>query len=308
MMIKKGFYKDVDAIEVKTEKLSALFLPQLGGKLCSLKTAGGLEFMAENPGESYQALDLDGSFVATECAGFDDMLPTIDPCTITLSNGQSRYYYDHGEVCRVPWSAQIDGDHLVMGVRSPQDDYFFQKTVHPSGDGAIQVDYSVENLTDHELPFLYAAHFMLQAHRGAVIGVPDLQSSSAKLMFSSAGSICRPGELIPKEKCRDILRSEPFDANADAYKYYLLEALTQGVFTYRFDNVAFSLEIDQKVLKYMGVWINNGNFKGMYNIAFEPCTAPLDSPQNAAAAGYEAMLPAKGKLGWFMKFDFSTVK
>ena len=81
MKIYEGTYKDIEAVIVETAKLKACFLTKYGAKLTSLKDIrNGREFMAENPGETYQKLTYGGSYVNAECSAFDDMYPTIDPC------------------------------------------------------------------------------------------------------------------------------------------------------------------------------------------------------------------------------------
>ena len=53
---------------------------------------------------------------------------------------------------------------------------------------------------------------------------------------------------------------------------------------------------DAALVPYLGIWMNNGEFKGMYNVALEPCTAPYDSPKNAQKAGICSEIPARGKV------------
>ena len=35
-------------------------------------------------------------------------------------------------------------------------------------------------------------------------------------------------------------------------------------------------------IPYLGVWLNSGGFKDMYNLALEPCTSPFDTPVRAS--------------------------
>lgn len=78
-MVRLSTYKGVFAVEICFGSVSAKFLPGEGGKLASL-TADGYEYLLQNPSPAFLHLGEAGDYVACECAGFDDMFPTIDPC------------------------------------------------------------------------------------------------------------------------------------------------------------------------------------------------------------------------------------
>lgn len=97
-MTSAGFYKDRPAIRVDTGALTALFLPEDGGKLASLKARDGYEYLYQGPESRYRRLTVDGSYIEAECSGWDDMFPTIDP----YQPEGLPLYPDHGEICRIP--------------------------------------------------------------------------------------------------------------------------------------------------------------------------------------------------------------
>lgn len=41
------------------------------------------------------------------------------------------------------------------------------------------------------------------------------------------------------------------------------------------------LSYNDKAMPYLGIWMNNGKFKGMYDVVIEPCSATYDSPVKA---------------------------
>lgn len=70
--------------------------------------------------------------------------------------------------------------------------------------------------------------------------------------------------------------------DGEGYKYYITEPFTPlvcGIRCSSGDKVTVIFDGDG--VRWLGVWMNNGSFKGMYNLALEPCTAPYDSPVNA---------------------------
>ena len=87
-----------------------------------------------------------------------------------------------------------------------------------------------------------------------------------------------------------------------AYKFYYLEKMVEGRFSVRYScgrELVFSY--DKEKLSYLGVWLNNGEFKDIYNIAPEPCTAPFDAPDKAAKRGYFSKIGAKQKFEFDIK-------
>ena len=111
MNIYERKFKDRPAIVVESGSFIATFLPQDGGKLVSLKVRGsGKELMVVKKEPNYKVLAYDGDYVSSECRGFDDMFPTIDPVKVKTISGEWIEYPDHGEICRVGFNFEIKED------------------------------------------------------------------------------------------------------------------------------------------------------------------------------------------------------
>ena len=123
-VIRKTNYKDRPAISVETEKAVALFLPEDGGKLASVRIkADDWEFLAQMPDQSYRVLAYDGSYVDAECSACDEMFPTIDPCSPSAFFAE---YPDHGEVCRMSHNVTISENAVTFAVTSEKLGYTYQ--------------------------------------------------------------------------------------------------------------------------------------------------------------------------------------
>jgi len=109
-------------------------------------------------------------------------------------------------------------------------------------------------------------------------------------MFDEDGQFGKPLQNV--QLSDKMLISDAFDKNGNAYKYYLCKEKTVGKCGYYNPviNKNIILSYDGNALPYLGVWMNNGKFKGMYNAALEPCTAPYDSPANAREKGYNFII------------------
>ena len=298
-MISSGKYKDVSALVLNTGKLIASVLPENGGKLVSLvDTATGTELLAQAPGEAYLPIGMDSSYVQGECSAFDDMFPTIDP--------QGDGYPDHGEVCRVKHQWNIHGDTLSLTYRSVLLPYRYEKHFSALADGSLAVDYRIANLSDAPLPCLWAGHIMLAASEGAEVVLPYEQGDGIEICF------CENGRLIPGQRTdfrRELAVQAPFKPDGATYKFYFTQPAAEGKITYRNSREGLDVTVryDADVLPYVGVWMNNGTFKGMYNAAVEMCTAPFDAPAKAEAKGYRSVLPAGGVLSFRLTFSAETM-
>lgn len=302
MLVFNAIYKDKKGICLKTNKLEAVVLPDEGGKMVSLKAVKNWEeILAQAPGEKYLALTPGDRYVDSECSAFDDMFPTID----FWHNG-IREYEDHGEVCRRPYNVKlIEGDDIQveMYIESPAGDYLFTKTYCEKA-GSLQINYSCRNLTDKPLPVLWAAHFMMAAKEGrrVLLSTPENGQYEATCMFwdgKEGADGVEPvgkGQLFTFDSKSGYLKSDAYNKEGSAYKFYLNNKYTDS---FIYGNVILKCEN----APYLGIWINNGPFKGMYNVAAEFCTAGFDTPGAAMEHGHDVYVPAGQERKWSFNID-----
>ncbi len=287
-MIEYGEYKGRPGYLVRGKRLKALFLPEDGGKLVSLKH-GEKELLAEAPGREYLRLGLCSDYVFTECSGFDDMFPTIDPYTVPDGPYRGKQYLDHGEVCRVSMEAERTENSLCLHTCLQDFPVSFRKTVSVTDSGAIAIDYELQNLGAYDFPYIWAAHCMIAACEDGRVIHPFSESAPVKAMF---------GKLLSR------VETQPFSADGESYKYYFTQPVPEGYCGYRYgDGSTLMLRYPGDAVPYLGIWINNGSFKGMYNIALEPCTAPYDRPDKAKMAGCDSVLPAHSHTSFRLLLD-----
>lgn len=276
-MVEEGVFKDRPAVILKSGDCRMAVLPEDGGKIASI-TKDGFEFLEQAPGDRYLRLAEDGSFVESECSAFDDMFPTVDPCKV------GKYVYpDHGAVCRTGLTYSISGETLRMVAKLKNLPFLWEKEVRslPSG---FEILYRITNLSGEKLPYLYAAHFMLKGSDDLEIDTPYGENADAVYMFG------REFATLPQNRLTGKRAAGP------AYKYYYTDKITEGKIVARYHGRALTLLYDKEELPYIGVWLNNGSFKGMYNIATEIASAPYDSPLPAEEKGVcSYLLPKERK-------------
>jgi len=286
MSITTTTYKSRPALAVRTSALTALFLPEDGGKLASITATDGFEFLCQNPSPDYAPLAYDGSYVNAECASFDDMFPTIDPYTLPDGEYEGITYPDHGEMCRLAYAVTPRGSGVALSASSRILPLTYEKVITPQADGSLTITYVIENRGNQSLPFIWAAHCMLRGQDDLRVLSPYPKDTPITYMFGATH-----GDGLPLDRLSGY---QP--GLGRAYKYYFDEPSDGGFVgaVYRDSGHRFEMDFGTpfgSALPYLGVWINNGSFKNYYNIALECATAPYDAPDRAMQSGYCSEIP-----------------
>lgn len=311
-MVRLSTYKGVFAVEICFGNISAKFLPSEGGKLASFK-ADGYEYLLQNPSSAFLRLGKAGDFVACECAGFDDMFPTIDSCAGT----GGKAYPDHGEVCRMPWAYEIigektvetdggtTGENIAMKFVSEKFGYRIEKTIGKGDGDALEISYEIENTGREPLSCLYAAHCLVNAENGGEIIVPFRANNE-----TDTGDEANAGDetelffdttaTFPKGETKRSLREEMLNFPARrgekrCYKLYFPAKCGGYAVGFRPESKP-AFMIDVEGLPYAGIWVNDDYFNGARCVGLEPCSARYDSPENAKKRGEKAVLLPREKL------------
>ncbi|MBB6670787.1 hypothetical protein [Cohnella nanjingensis] len=297
MQIYRSCYKDIDAVTIENDALSAQFLPDYGGKMASFASkATRREFLVQAGNERYRALEYDGDYVASECSGFDDMFPTIDRCPYPDVPWRGVVIPDHGEVCGLKWEQRIEngGEALLMFVHGVRFPYRLEKRIAFVGERTLGIDYRAVNLSGFDMHFLWAAHPMIAAEPGGTIETPFTGERDVAMMFSTDA---KHGQTADWPAVLD-------DTEGAAYKFYFRDRVPVGRCAYRYPSgEALVLEYSAGTVPYLGIWVNNGSFKGYRNVAFEMCTGAMDRPDAAIAAGQSSVLPANGEYRWHLRLS-----
>lgn len=286
MKIIKSTFKDVPCHRVICGMFTATYLSQYGGKLVSLiDREHGIEWLAQDPNESYIPQTINGNYVESEVSGADEMFPTIDPC---VCDGVA--YPCHGEVCRVKQSETTDGESLTIGYRSEKLGFSYEKRISEGKNGEIVCEYHIKNQNQKEFPCLWALHFMFSATEGGSVFANTAEDADAELMFDDRKKYGARGTTRKLEK--KMMQSGSYVRGGDAYKFYITQPLAAGICGYYRDayHGGVRLRYDAKKLPYLGVWINDGGFKEMYSAAVEPCNIPYDAVTEAMRRGYRFCL------------------
>ena len=310
--IYQSSYKNVPAVAMESDELTARFLPQYGGKLASLVSRKtGREFLAQDESAQYKVLQYDGNYVAAECSGFDDMFPTIDKIYYTQYPWKGVEIPDHGEVCGLPWECEEKQDCLYMGVNGVRFPYRLEKWISFKGEGVLSIQYRATNLSSFDMDFLWAAHTMLNIEEGGEIILPYKDKSPATCVFSEDPGFGTRGSRVewPTTVRRDgatqaLNITRPISEKGNCYKYYFDQKIPEGWCAYKYnsDGTILKTVFSAETVPFLCIWVNEGTFHNLQNIAMEVCTGTYDRPDLARIYGQNSVLKAKSTYEW--NYDF----
>ena len=300
MKILESNYKGVPSVVIETENFIATYLPTEGGKLASL-ISNGKEYLVQGPSEKFLHLSYDGEFTEGECAGFDDMFPTVDLVTVKEGTRAGEYYNDHGEVVRLSFSHEISNSSLKMNTESKRLNYAYEKTVTVDDEGKLKIDYLITNLSNDDFNALWAGHLLVAMPEGGKIITPFARGEEVDLVSDIKGKFGVCGDRL-KLDSKKMLEFEKEPAN-QCYKLYFPQKLDGSFVGFEFSDGKTLMMEFSKELPYLGLWINDGSFFTRRSVGLEPCTAGYDTVYKAEPYGQKSVIPAKGQLKFTVKLS-----
>lgn len=251
------------------DELVLSLLPELGGKIVSLRRRGGENVLLDPPDFPHRAAPYGAPFEDYDTSGFDECFPTVAACP--SPDDPSLHWPDHGELWSVPWESEFDGDSLVQTVHGTQWPYRFRRTLRIEED-TLRLDYSVISLlSERPMTALWSAHPLLKARPGGRIVLPPEVTS-----LRIEGSSHLRGDRVPWPSDGRVLE------NAHRFSKLFSDRLTEGWAAYEDEVQAVIFRFDPQKTPFLGLWLCEGGWPTSrpskhFTIALEPCSGPRDS-------------------------------
>ena len=309
-MIESVLYKGISAVALSNEKFQAVILPENGCKLCSLKNiANGEEFVYQGKSDIYRVSSYGSSYLDGECAGVDQTFPTIDECFYDSAPWKGTLLPDHGEVWSLPWKYETDENSLsvsVIGVRLP---YRLSMRIGWQVNNTLRFEYSLQNLSEYSMEYIWAAHMMLTGYKGCKFEFPPYLSKACTTM-SDSGLIGRYGDIFnypyvvqADGGIYDVSICRGTDAN-DYQKFYFLDAFKDetgwGRILYPTGScVTVSFPTDE--VPYLGAIQAEGGELGLRCMFLEPCSAAFDRPDIARLHKMNSTIAPLQTKKWYLE-------
>lgn len=129
---------------------------------------------------------------------------------------------------------------------------------------------------------------VLASEPGGRLELPFREGSAAEISFDENGEYGSRGTRV--QVTDEMLTSRSFSPDENAYKFYYLDKTSSGVIRYTVGGHSFVMEYDETKLPYVGVWMNNGKFKGFPCVTPEPCSVAFDKVSEARKRGQESVI------------------
>lgn len=260
--------------------------PELGGRITSLTTGDGFEWLlpstdADRPG--YGA-----PFLRPGMGGWDEVCPSVS--ADVLEGG--RLVPDHGDVWNIPWDVEAgSSDHLTLQTDLVSVPVKLQRTISRSQTG-FTFSYTAATRAAGLHPVLWCAHpqffaderTIVRAHPEEPLAVPDLVEE-----YPEKG---RHHHFPLRPLLNELKKGTSFKAFVPPDVHISAATITQGGGS----RLRIGWSADE--LPYLGLFWDNGEFASQPALAVEPSTGFGDSLSAAAAEGLVLSVSADQDLSW----------
>lgn len=305
-------YKGLRAYYLENETLKLIVLPDLGGKIASLIfKPQNFEVFFQPADGNYKLAEYGGDFSQYDTSGADEMYPTIDSCLYPDTGYEGKLLPDHGELWSLPWLVAKSDTNLYMardGVTLP---YRFTKVITLSGN-RVHMEYTITNKGNQPLFGLWAFHGLVACDESTHFDIPNCRNvitvHNSEILGLKESEHSYPVTVDQDGNEYILSRVAPRSSNKTE-KFYVAGAVKTGkaALTLNQGRLLYQLRFPSSKVPYLGVWINEGGFKGEYNCALEPSTGYYDSL--ATAYQYNRVSPlAPGKtLDWYLDIELESL-
>ncbi len=311
-----------DAVEVDTGVLSLALIPELGGKISTLRDRRtGREWLWRNPRLPYQRLDYSRSYVLeADTGGWDECFPSVAPCHYPMAPWLGVPIQDHGEL----WSQTpvvvveetASGAQLHATWQGRRLPYTFERTIHlQAGSACLRCEYLVTNKAAAPLSFIWSMHPLLAIEPGMQLLFPP------DTCFNRWASI--PNDLITQDS--DLRYPLTLQLERRAIDLKVLPGRTAGIALKLWSNPlregwarvqaadgTLQIRWDTAKLPQVAFWMNLGGGapdggEPYYNLGLEPCIGAQDSLADAVTKQkVYATVPANGTYDWALELELEA--
>lgn len=174
--IESTSWHELPAWALDSDAARVVMVPVMGAKIVSLRDKrGGLEWIVGPvPGRPVKPATYAAPFTKQDMAGWDEMFPTIIACPYPGPGPLSGAPLpDHGEAWSLPWAvAKTANGELALTLRGRALPYRLTRAASFVAPDVLTLRYTLENLGDAPMPYIWAAHPQFLAGRDCQIILP----------------------------------------------------------------------------------------------------------------------------------------
>lgn len=289
---------------LRSRELAVTLLPANGGKIASIKSLPvGTEFLLSGARpERVADYPLDAGFEESDCAGWDECLPSVSASGAETPGGAVP---DHGDFWRLPWTVlSASANQLTLRADGLSRPLRFTRSFAVS-EAELRIAYAVENIGNTAMPYLYAAHPLFAVDAGDRILLPR-EVHGLRLHDSLNARLKAPVGWPQTEAAGSAIALDTVGAASDGTAEMLYTPRLRRGFCGLYRKRAqqgLTVSFPVEWLPYLGMWLCCGGWpeagEKQYAVALEPTVAPCGSLAQAIREGLAPVLDA-GEVRTFL--------
>lgn len=272
--------------------------PAFGARVLSLlDRRSGRNWIAKGPQSANTGED--AAYRADEAVGWDECFPTVAPWD-AIGTAWDRALRDHGDLWGRGWVVDShDVDRLACSYSDGN--FRFSRALSLAG-ATLTARYRVDNLSDTELPFMWALHGLLAVTPDDSITLDGIDTVRASYLGRggqtyAAPELPWPGPAAPLHLPLDIVQPAAIQFAGKLYASHVPTARASAGGR----NGWLDIGWDNDEIAHLGLWLNYGGWPvpgDVHHLALEPTTAPADHLGQALEQGTAIGLPPGASKSW----------
>lgn len=294
-----------------------VMVPDMGAKIVSLvDKRNGFEWLVGPiPGRPVKPVAYAASFQEQDMAGWDEMFPTIVACAYPGSgplNGAP--LPDHGEAWQLPWAVTKAADgELVLTLTGRVLPYRLTRAATFIAPDVLCLHYTLENLGDQQMPYIWAAHPQFVAGPGCRVILPPevtqvVNTIPAPWGWGPPEARFDWPEATALDGCRVRLDEVGPPALRKGRKFFALPDARPAwaALLHRDPGQWLRLEWSPARVPYLGLWVDEGAVHCEAVAAPEPTTGWYDDLALAWRKRQVKIVPAQSSHAWTLTVRLGT--
>ena len=288
-----------DALALDSAEMRVVLVPELGGKIVSIFDRTCQREWLVPSLRTPRRIVYGASFVEQDMSGWDEMFPTIVPCTV-----DGIAYPDHGEVWALPWRVEQAAGEVVLAVNGMAWPYSFSRSAALVSPRILELSYRLKNNAGTPFPCLWAAHPQFAATPATRIALPAGTEVINVIAYDPVWGSA--GERHPWPKARggdgavwDLARVRPAE-NHTCRKFYLPpeQPVSEVALVDEGKGCLLRMSWSSAELPYLGLWVDEGMYHHLPVAAPEPSNGYYDGLDRAIHNGRVLLLAPGEEQRW----------
>ncbi len=300
------------AIVISNNKLRAVVLPELGGRVWELEDrARGRKWIWHRDDVPLRKAQTGACYDDVWAGGWEELFPNDAPCRF-----DGRDLPDHGEWWTMSWDATVlsTGDKAVvrLAAESTAVKTTCVKEFSLSADAAaLVVNYQIRNDEDRPIHFLFKQHLAIGITPDCRLWMPGGRVQPVDASFSTILPEGGPFDwpfAVGQGKSVDLRAIPP--ARAGAREFVYVSELPEpwcGVQDMK-EGAAIRMDFDSRSFPYVWLFLTYGGWRNLYTAVLEPCTNLPKDLSEAVRLGQSARLEPGHKFETVVSVTLAGLK